>query len=58
MAVNVINDKCKGCTICLKNCPFDAITMENKIAVIGQACTSCGVCIEKCPFNAIEKMKK
>ena len=58
MAVNVINDKCKGCTICLKNCPFDAITMENKIAVIGQACTSCGVCIEKCPFDAIEKIEE
>lgn len=58
MAVNVINDKCKGCTICVKNCPFDAITMENKIAVIGQACTSCGVCIEKCPFGAIEKVEE
>ena len=58
MAVNVINDKCKGCVICVKNCPFDAITIENKIAVIGQACTSCGVCIEKCPFDAIEKVEE
>ena len=58
MAVNVINEKCKGCTICVKACPFDAITMEDKIAVIGPACTSCGVCIEKCPFNAIEKTEE
>lgn len=58
MAVNVINEKCRGCNICVKNCPFDAITMENKIAVIGQACTSCGVCIEKCPFGAIEKTEE
>lgn len=58
MAVNVISEKCKGCTICVKNCPFDAITMVNKIAVIGQSCTSCGVCIEKCPFHAIEKVEE
>ncbi|MBR5381919.1 MAG: 4Fe-4S binding protein, partial [Oscillospiraceae bacterium] len=29
MAVNVLADKCKGCTKCLKTCPFNAITMEN-----------------------------
>ncbi|MBE5991852.1 MAG: 4Fe-4S dicluster domain-containing protein [Paenibacillaceae bacterium] len=58
MAVNVIKEKCKGCSICVKNCPFDAITMEGKLAVIGTACTSCGVCVEKCPFMAIEKTEE
>lgn len=55
MAVQVIKEKCKGCSICVKNCPFEAITMENKLAVIGSSCTACGVCVEKCPFGAIEK---
>ena len=58
MAVNVIKEKCKGCSICVKNCPFEAITMENKLAVIGSACTGCGVCVEKCPFKAIEKTEE
>lgn len=58
MAVNVIKEKCKGCSICVKNCPFEAITMENKNAVIGAACTGCGVCVEKCPFKAIEKTEE
>jgi electron transfer flavoprotein alpha subunit len=55
MSVVIINEKCKGCTICVKNCPFQAITMEGKLAVINSACTECGVCVEKCPFKAIEK---
>lgn len=57
MAVRVIADKCKGCKKCLKNCPFEAITMEGKIASIGSACTGCGQCAEVCPFEAIEKVE-
>lgn len=55
MAINVIKDKCKGCGICVKACPFSAITMKDKVAEIGSACTACGVCVSKCPFDAIEK---
>lgn len=55
MSVRVIVEKCKGCSICVKSCPFSAIDMENKIAVIGDACTGCGVCVDECPFDAIEK---
>lgn len=54
MSIVIIEDKCKGCKICIKACPFDAITLENKIAVIGDKCTSCGACISTCPFDAIE----
>ena len=58
MAVKVLKEKCKGCTKCVKNCPFSAITMENKIAVIGGSCTGCGVCVKECPFEAIEKVEE
>lgn len=57
MVVRVINDKCVGCGICVKSCPFDAIVMKDKKAVITDACTSCNVCIEKCPFDAIVKVE-
>lgn len=58
MAVQVIKDKCKGCSKCVKSCPFTAITMEDKKAVIGSGCTGCGQCVEACPFNAIEKTEE
>lgn len=57
MAVRIIDEKCKGCQKCVKACPFEAITMNEKLAVIGAACTSCGVCIDVCPFGAIEKIE-
>jgi electron transfer flavoprotein alpha subunit len=57
MAVKIIDEKCKGCSICIKSCPFDAITMENKLAIINASCTGCGACVETCPFDAIETIE-
>ncbi len=57
MGVRVLKEKCKGCSLCAKSCPFGAITIENKLAVIGDACTGCGICAEECKFGAIEKDK-
>lgn len=53
MGVQIINEKCKGCQLCLKTCPFDAIRMEGRLAVITEACTGCGACVSSCKFGAI-----
>jgi len=53
--IKVINEKCVGCTLCVKACPFSAISMQEKKAVIDlDKCTLCGACVEACKFNAIE----
>lgn len=51
----VIEDKCTGCRICVKNCPVGAIFMDGKKAVISETCIGCGVCIKVCKFDAVMK---
>ena len=46
---------CIGCKICEKNCKFDAIHVENNVAVIDYSkCKDCGLCAMKCPKHAIK----
>lgn len=46
---------CLGCGTCMDICPFDAIHMENGIAVVDKdKCTACMKCIEICPKKIIE----
>ena len=55
MAIKVLKDKCKGCVLCVKICPFEAITMVDRIAVVNENCVDCGACLEICRFGALEK---
>ena len=50
-------DKCKGCTLCARTCPADAIIGKVKeVQMINpEKCLKCGACMEKCRFGAIYK---
>ena len=54
---SIDKDKCKGCTLCARNCPNGAISGKLKEPhVIDQSkCLKCGACMEKCRFGAIYK---
>ena len=56
MSIRVIKEKCRGCTLCVKSCPFEAIKMSDRLPEIGAACTECGACLEACKFGALEKV--
>lgn len=51
----VIPEKCKGCTLCARKCPVDAIRGKVKeVHIINQdTCIKCGLCVASCKFNAI-----
>ena len=51
----IIAEKCRGCTLCAKNCPAKAISGEVKKAhIIDQnICVKCGACSKVCRFGAV-----
>lgn len=55
LTYRIVDEKCTGCMVCLKNCPAKAITGERKKPhLIDQdICTRCGICFAKCKFDAI-----
>ncbi len=53
----IVEDKCKGCTLCARKCPVGAIsgTVKNPHVLDANKCIKCGVCIDSCKFGAIIK---
>lgn len=56
-SVEIKAELCKGCELCIVECPQDVLKMTDKINhlgymyadYIGQGCTGCGICFYACP---------
>ncbi len=57
LSFEIVPDKCKGCTLCARNCPAGAIsgTVKNPHVIDKDKCVKCGVCMDNCKFGAIIK---
>ena len=52
-SVELRDENCKGCTICVTSCPVEAIRVHGgKAHILEQQCIDCGECIRKCPSRA------
>ena len=56
LTYSINEEKCIGCTLCLKNCPAKAIfgTVKSPHSVDQNLCIKCGACSKVCRFGAIE----
>ena len=50
-------EKCKGCTMCAKKCPAEAIVgaVKSPHHIVESKCIGCGSCMDTCKFHAIVK---
>jgi iron only hydrogenase large subunit-like protein len=51
-SVTLDEEKCRGCTKCIKRCPTEAIRVrKSKARIIKERCIDCGECIRVCPYH-------
>ncbi len=54
MPIQIILEKCTGCSLCIKACPFDAIRILDKKALVDlDKCNLCGACVPVCKLKAV-----
>lgn len=52
-SIELIENKCIGCTDCIKRCPTEAIRVQyGKAVIIHERCIDCGMCIKVCGNHA------
>lgn len=65
MAIEILKEKCIGCGLCFKSCPYDAFEFEaydgnkaGKVAKVNAKCSFCNQCLTACKFGAIKEVQQ
>ena len=59
MPAYVDPDICTGCEVCVDECPVEAISMNDGVAVVdAELCTECEACVDACPAEAISMVEE
>ncbi len=58
ISFKIDENRCKGCSLCSRKCPVDAISgiVKSPYKINSSICIRCGQCLENCKFGAIEKI--
>jgi electron transfer flavoprotein alpha subunit len=52
------HERCTKCSLCIKNCPFGALSFEDGLLKSNEQCTLCGACVNICRFKALSIERK
>ncbi len=51
--LKIDHNKCTLCKLCISNCPFGALAIEDGLLIFNETCTLCGACVNICRFDAL-----
>ena len=52
------HERCTACKVCVRNCPFSALWIEDGLLHVNELCTLCGACVNVCRFKALHIERK
>lgn len=52
------HERCTACKVCIRNCPFGALRIEDSLLQVNELCTLCGACVNVCRFKALSIERK
>ena len=56
--LNIDHEKCTRCKVCIRNCPFGALSLVGGSLHVNELCTLCGACVNVCRFEALNIERK
>ena len=56
--LNIDHEKCTRCKVCIRNCPFGALSLVGGSLHVNDLCTLCGACINVCRLDALSIERK